>query len=278
MSYAETRISAQPPVHPTACNAGNSPGIAQSDDLSLKNEQKSQPWTPAHHAKVNKTKPVRLLELGEGPHGKNARFEFPEGWQRTIDLPTEADAWHPLFGNLPAEDLSALKRHTTKPITTRPDGKRIKPERLSFVTTTIGPRGGYAAMNHFDVPAEDFCAGQVTGLKCAAELLKELQRGYGPHISVPDIIHDAAKANAGNSRGKPSQSGAWWAFADVLEDALKFFAKYASHSEFLAHKIAEAEMRSAQYDEFEAAQRAQFVERMRKARATKRTHREQEGA
>lgn len=66
------------------------------------------PWTPTHHASAHKTKPVRLLALGTGPHGKTALLEFPEGWQRTIDLPTQADAWHPLFDELAADDKDTL--------------------------------------------------------------------------------------------------------------------------------------------------------------------------
>ena len=89
-------IPADAPLNPTEGRAPAAPAAG--------------PWTPARHIAEGVTKPTRLLELGTGEHGKTALLEFPGGWQRTIDLPTEADAWHPLFSELPQADVQRLRK------------------------------------------------------------------------------------------------------------------------------------------------------------------------
>ena len=151
-------IPADTPVHPAEARAPAEPAAG--------------PWTPARHIAEGVTKPTRLLELGTGEHGKTALLEFPGGWQRTIDLPTEADAWHPLFSELPQADVQRLRKHVAHPIIRHPDGTRTRRGALSFVTEEVGPAGGYKAERCFDVPQEDFYSGCVTGYRCAAELLE----------------------------------------------------------------------------------------------------------
>lgn len=232
------------------------------------------PWTPARHAMANQARPVRLLALGGGSHGKTALLEFPEGWQRTIDLPTEADAWHPLFDNLAQEERLKLRQHVAQPVVVRADGNRVKPLGLSFTTSTITARGAWVAYNHFDVPAQEYGAGSITGYRCAAELLAALERGYGPHIDVPSIVREAAAAARLRSGTAPSRKGAAVAFLSVVEEAMKFLAQNAQHAKHLSQKIAEAESVNAQFDELQAERRAAFVERMRAGRAAKRAAQE----
>lgn len=232
------------------------------------------PWTPAHHAKVSKAKPVRLLALGEGAHCKSARFEFPEGWQRTIDLPTEADAWHPLFSDLTQGERLKLRQHVAQPVVVRADGKRVKPLGLSFSTSTVTARGAHVEYTHFDVPAQEYGAGSITGYRCAAELLAALQRGYGPHIDVPSIVREAAEATRHRSGTEPSKVGAAVAFMSVVSEALKFLAQNSQHAEYIGREITKVERLNVVYDELEAEKKAAFVERMRAARAAKRASQE----
>lgn len=255
---ARVAVQAEP-CQNIAANGGNPSG--------------NTPWTPAHHAQVNQTKPVRLLELGEGPHGKCARFEFPEGWERTIDLPTQADGWHPLFNDLPHEDTMALRRHVLQPVVTGPGGKRKRHAPLSFTTDTVSARGAWIESSHFDVPDEDYGAGNITGYRCAGELLEALQRGYGPHIDVRAIIREASSIVFAGVF-KPSRHGAAVGFMEVVSEAVKFLACHSRHSAFIASKIEAAERYQTFTRECEAKEKAAFVERMRQARAAKRAARE----
>lgn len=266
-----TRVMTSAPCTCNGCGAiwHSSEGPARTADHFAKNGEKSQPWTPAHHAQVNKTKPIRLLELGEGEHGKNARFEFPEGWQRTIDLPTQADGWHPIFSDLPGEDTQALRRHVEQPVTIRPDGRRTQSLGLSFTTAVPTRRNYLKDFNLFDVPEEVYEQGRITGYRCAAELLEALQRGYGPHIDVRGTIREASRALS-DGYGKPSRVGAAGAFMAVVEEALKFLARHAQHGDFIARRIKDAECAQTWLAEQEAKEKAAFVERMRQARAAKR--------
>lgn len=254
------------------------PEMGQPSHVNTTDASKSTPWTPAHHAKVNKTKPIRLLELGEGEHGKNARFEFPEGWQRTIDLPTQADGWHPLFSDLPQEDGAALRSHVAQPVVIGPDGERRQSLGLSFTSCTLNKRGHWTGDNHFDVPEEKYADGRITGLRCAAELLEALQRGYGPHISLRDVIREAI--NVKFERGGGDNASRWGAacgFMGVIEESVKFLAEHGRHADWIAKKIEKEERYLAHCAERDAQEKAAFVERMRKARAAKRAAREEGG-
>lgn len=233
-------------------------------------------WTPAHHAKVNKTKPIRLLELGEGEHGKNARFEFPEGWQRTIDLPTQADAYHPLFSELSLDERQKLHRHVQQPVVIAPDGQRKQRTGLSFTTRTLNKRGHSQDFNHFDVPAEVYGQSRMTGYRCAKELLDALRRGYGPHIPMRDIIKDAVNIKYGGYPDK-GQWGAACTFINVVEQALLFLAKNSQYADWIDRAIKYEEECIARGAERDAQEKAAFVERMRKARAAKRAARQEGG-
>lgn len=233
--------------------------------------QAAGPCTPADHITNGVTKPTRLLELGTGEHGKTALLEFPGGWQRTLDLPTEADAWHPLFSELPQADVQRLRKHVAHPIIRHPDGTRTRRGALSFVTDEINRVGGWTGQRCFDVPAEDYHAGHVTGYHCAAELLEAIGRGYGPHIGVPHIIEAAIQARD-EPCGKPSRRGAGSAFMTIVGDALTFMARHSKHKEFMAAKIAEAERLRAGMAELKAKEKAAFVERMKAARRSKTQH------
>lgn len=248
-------IPADTPHNPTEGNAPAAPAPG--------------PWTPAQHIKEGVTKPTRLLELGTGEHGKTALLEFPGGWQRTLDLPTRADAWHPLFSELPQEDVQRLRKHVAHPIIRHPDGTRTRRGALSFVTEEINRVGCWTGERGFDVPAEDYYAGSVTGYRCAAELLDALARGYGPHFVKQHVIKAALQASD-EPYGKPSRRGAGTAFMEVIEGALTFMAKHSRHKEFMAAKIAEAERLQATMAELEAKEKAAFVERMKAGRAAKR--------
>jgi hypothetical protein len=248
-------IPADTPLNPTEARAPAAPAAG--------------PWTPANHIKDGVTKPIRLLALGTGEYGKTALLEFPGGWQRTIDLSTEADAWHPLFSELPQADVQRLRKHVAHPIIRHPDGTRTRRGALSFVTEECNRAGGWTGERCFDVPAEDYYSGSVTGYRCAAELLEALARGYGPHIIKSHVIKDALQASD-EPRGKPSRCAAGSAFMEIVGEALTFMAKHSRHKEYMAAKIAEAERLQTTMAALDARDKAAFVERMKAAKAAKR--------
>ena len=243
----------------------------------MSESQTTTPCTPAQHTSTSNTKPVRLLALGDSPHGKTALCEFPEGWQRSIGLPTQADAWHPLFDDLTADDKSKLRKHTDNPVIRHPDGSRTRQGALSFITQEVGRNGGWAGERCFDVPAEGYSEGYITGYRCAAELLQALQRGYGPHISVRCITEAAMQASNEKS-GTASRRSAGYGFLAVAEEALLFMAKNANHGPYMAQKIADAERMKARIEEQDAREKAAFVQRMSAAKAEKRSKAQQGAA
>lgn len=230
--------------------------------------------TPAQHAQADKSKPVMLLALmNDGPHGKAALLEFPGGWQRTIDLVTQFDGWHPLFSDLPQDDRQRLRDHAIPVFVNHPDGTRSRPDPLSFVRQVQNARGKFSHWNYFDVPAQNYAEGVVTGYRCAAELLEALALGYGPHIQLHHVLTSAAQA-AEEGYNSVNRRAAAVAFLEIVEQALNFFAKHSVHRPWLADKIARAEQYAQDAAERQSIERAGFVERMKTAKAAKRKDRE----
>ncbi|MFC7462886.1 hypothetical protein [Hydrogenophaga defluvii] len=226
------------------------------------------PCTPSQHASINKIKPERLLALDDGPQGKTALLEFPEGWQRTIALPTQADAWHPMFDDLTKAERDRLCAHVAPPVVRRPDGTRYRKGPLSFITLELNRECKWNGARLFDVPAEDYGAGSITGYRCAGELLSALQRGYGPHIDIRGIL-DEVTAVQNEPFGRPSRRGAAVAFMEVVKESIVFMAKHGNHSEFLGRRVADSEKYHAYAIEQKAKEKAAFVVRMQAAREAK---------
>ena len=224
--------------------------------------------TPEQHAQANKTKPVALVELGHGPYGKTALLEFPDGWQRTIDLVTPYDGWHPLFADLAVGDRQRLRGHTTPEFANHPDGTQSRPDLLSFVRRVQSARGKFLRWDHFEVPAQDFYQGAVTGYQCAAELLEALALGHGPHIQLNRLLQSAAQAS-GEGFQKTNRRAAGNAFMEIVGEALNYFATHTMHRPWLAKKIDGAEQDAQEDDERLAMERTEFVQRMKAGKAKK---------
>lgn len=231
--------------------------------------------TPEQHAQANKTKPVTLLALGTGPHGKTALLEFPEGWQRTIDLTTEFDGWHPLFDDLPEDDRRRMTRagHVRAPFVIHEDGTQRRPAPLSFTRDVRTACGRYLESNYFDVPEQGFDDGAITGYHCVAELLEALALDHGPFIPLPYVLREVSEAANRRSYGTGRRAAAE-SFMEVVGDSLKFFAKHSNRRVFIARKIASAEHYKEASAEVRANDRVAFVIRMKAAKEAKRNARE----
>ena len=234
----------------------------------------SAPRTPAVHQSLSKARPIRVVSLGDGPHGKLVVCEFPDGWQRGLDLPEEHDAWHPVFSDLPEDQLWALRRFCAPAPYVDANGVRKRRDGVSFITVEVGRHGGAKKARWFDVPDEEYGAGQITGYRAAAELLEALNRGYGPSISVGHILRDVFVAREEESFEKPSRRGAASAFTWVVDEALKFFAKKAKHGPWLDGKVAHAERTNAWFAETEIKEKAAFAQRMKEGKAAKKAARQ----
>ena len=232
--------------------------------------------TPAQHLQADKTKPVTLVALGTGQHGKTALLEFPGGWQRTIDLATQFDGWHPLFSDLPPVDRQRLRDHAEPAFVNHPDGTQSRPDPLSFVRRVQTPRGKLLHWNYFDVPAQDYAEGSATGYRCAAELLEALALGHGPHIQLHHVLASAAQATGEDFHGTNRRAAAV-TFLEIVGQALNFFAARSIHRPWLAGKIERAEEYAQDAAERQAVERTGFVERMKTAKAAKRKDREAAG-
>ena len=219
--------------------------------------------TPEQHAQTHKVKPVILLALGTGPHGKTALLEFPGGWQRTIDLLTEFDGWHPLFDSLQPEDRRSLREHVQAPFVTHPDGTKSRPDPLSFTRRVETERGKLVRFTYFDVPPQDHAEGTITGYRCAAELLEALALDHGPCISMHHLLAEVAVAQRERGSASVSRHAAAVAFLTVVNESLGFFAKRADYRAWLDKRIAGAEKYAQDAAERRAIERTEFVERMK---------------
>ena len=225
--------------------------------------------TPAQHTQTHKTKPVILLALGVGPHGKTALLEYPEGWQRTIDLVTEFDGWHPLFSDLQPEERKRLREHVRPAFIAHKDGTQSRPDPLSFMRRVHTARGSIMKFTYFDVPLETYEDGAITGYRCAAKLLDALALGHGPHISIRKVLEEVAEAEKGEFYGTNRRAAAA-SFMEEVDGALRFFAKHSNHQSYLPKRIANAERYRDDAAERKAIERTEFVERMKAAKEAKR--------
>ena len=230
--------------------------------------------TPAQHAQAQKSKPVALLALGTGPHSKTALLEFPEGWQRTIDLLTEFDGWHPLFDDLPTKDRRSLHEHVEAPFTTHPDGTQSRPDPLSFTRRVQSGRGKLVRFTYFDVPPQNYAEGTITGYRCAAELLEALALDHGPCISMHHLLAEVAVAQRERGGASVSRHYAAVAFMGVVSESLRLSARRADYRAWLHKRIASAEQYAQDAAERRAIERAEFVERMKAGKTAKRLARE----
>lgn len=163
------------------------------------------------------------------------------------------------------------------PVVRHADGRHTQQGELSFFTIELNQVGGWKSKNCFDVPVEDYCAGRVTGYRCAAELLTALALNHGPHIDVGKVIKDAIYAGRDPS-SKPGHHGASAAFMEVMVEAIQFMGKHSNNGLWLGRRIVEAERQRDFFAEREAQRRAEFSIRMKAARQAKRTTQAEEVA
>ena len=225
--------------------------------------------TPDQHSQTSKTKPVILLALGTGPYGKTAILEFPEGWQRTIDLVSQFDGGHPLFSDLQQSDKQRLRSHVTLAAVRHSNSTQSRPDPLSFVRHVQTPRGKCLEIKYFDVPSQDYAEGTVTGYRCAGGLLEALAFGHGPYIPISYVMAKVAEAQKEGFASDNRRAAAAF-FMDTVADGLRFFANNLNHQQWINKSIAHAEAYKEGAQIRKDAKRTEFVERMKVAKTAKR--------
>ena len=146
---------------------------------------------------------------------------------------------------------------TTKPV-----------KRLSFVTETRTKRGAWVSWNHFDVPAQKYDAGMLTGKRAALELLLDIKahpEDYKSAYELQAIMADVAQARTEARAIKhrvldtPTREGAANGFVSVVN---MYFAFGAVHAEVHKHMASVIEQQ-VQHNEQMAA-----YDKKRKAAST----------
>lgn len=232
-------------------------------------------YTPEDHQKAAPAlKVIRLVELGSNRHGKAATFEFTGGFVRSIDLDAQT-VWHASLQGLDAGDLRKLLEHVA-PRHKEADGTvRVQDGPMWFWTRRETPRGRWLGRSYFDVPAEDYGAGRLTGAKAARDLilfLKEHRPSGGlPHFirhGVHECLEEAFALGQTPWDGKEPRRGAAVAFCQIVTQFFCLGATYANPA-YLDQQVEQEEASMSGWAEFEERQRLETADRMRAARAAK---------
>jgi hypothetical protein len=206
--------------------------------------------------------------------------EFPDGWSRTFDLTDHNDTWHPLFSGLTWQDRGRLEAHNPAPVTVHPDGTHSQQDGpLSFVREYKTKRGKWIKENWFDVSAQDYLHGGITGYKAAQELIEALCTGRCEgRIHVRHIIREVGEALVNESFDGTNRHAAASAFASFVSEAVTFASKHANWEAWFQSRI-EGYQKHLDYQTAKDAQaRADFAIRMKAAREAKRPARNRTGA
>lgn len=145
----------------------------------------------------------------------------------------------------------------------------IKIERgaLSCWATRTTARGRWLSCSHFDVPCEDDAEGNVTGARLALELVR-LVRAAAPDDlqaigwEVWSTIRDAASVRRGDGRHGASV-GFMWSMQCVLMGAIL----HGNGEDLAAARLRAAERDRDYYAKIKKEDAAEFVQRMKIARA-----------
>lgn len=235
-------------------------------------------WTPCLQHLNSTVKPVKLLELGENERGKFARIEFEDESSRPLYLLTMEDAWHPLFDNLTCEACWKI-RYFFSPFESEqlPDGNVKTKFNVSFVTRTETKRGTYVSQNCFDVQAQSYGDGELTGLKMAKEYIAALSLPNFQCLSLIDIVDGMATFFVEEADSKPGElkrRNVAVGFLRELEGMLLFAAKNGSHQKYFEQKIikrtSDLEQHEQRMKDEREHKKTEFLDRMRRGREAKR--------
>lgn len=216
-------------------------------------------WTAQVQYRHSTTKPVRLIEVGTGEYGKFARIEFADEVTRPVYLPTMEDAWHPLFDSLTGDERWKI-RDFFSPFESQalPGGNVKKNFNLSFVTRVETKSGKFVSENNFDVPAESYGDGELTGVRAAREYMAALSLPNFGCTSLMDIVREIStcfEEHENLKSGDLSRGNVAVSFLRELEVMLRFSAKNCNHQNYFEQHVAQRIAYAEQNRKYEEANR-----------------------
>ena len=145
---------------------------------------------------------------------------------------------------------------------------------ISCITVERTARGRYVRAEHFDVPAEEYFEGNMTGHRLASEFLAAIKAGT-PGFDPLQVIEDACKAlgerDDGGTAGeaRKSRRGAAVGFLRPLESLLVMVARAGMHERYIDQMIKRTAEWRREQAKAEKDEKSNFARRMEIAKAAK---------
>ena len=175
------------------------------------------------------------------------------------------------------QEVHAARRQAARKLTPMPDG-RVKEadDRIPWRAYVSGPQGGgRREWLEFDVSPETYYRGNARGHALMLELLTNLKALTEPgrqSLSIGNALGEALGVNwrkAVKYRGK-SRSNVASGMLDVIEEALRFFARNANFERWLEQQIGSTTRTAEIFEKEDAILREQRSVRSKIAHARKR--------
>lgn len=139
---------------------------------------------------------------------------------------------------------------------------------LSCITEKWTTEGRYVGSTYFDVPAETYGAGNLTGLRIAAEFMREAETANPRRNDLFEVMKDAFGA-LGAPDAAFGRRGAAVGFSSVIEEYVLAAARTFQHEKFIAQRIEWLVDYEREYAERVKAEKMEFARRMEIAKAAK---------
>lgn len=228
------------------------------------------------------------IEVGSGPieyHAGSrvidACIDFASSMQAKIcdesGTPMDADALSTLENDINA----AMERRQVAAVAAIPrvlqaDGTYRSAPHVSFIAEYTSSRRRRLRTCYFDVAPMTYAEGWVEGFRLAGEYLEFIKRHNRFANFVPQVLAAAVECGRpGNGLRKANVAAGFMA---CMSEMIVFGAREAAHSAWIEAKIGEARRYAEHAEERKAERKAEFVERMRTARAAKRAAAEKRDA
>ncbi|RYF57204.1 MAG: hypothetical protein EOO27_16235 [Comamonadaceae bacterium] len=174
------------------------------------------------------------------------------------------------------DDIDATMRRRQKERPWRrqvlPDGSYMEwpyPE-LQFITTHRSKRGGYISDCMFDVEPMDASAGYLHGVEIARQVLRYRAKHRTAYLDVRGILIAVHQVLRECNRAKVSKRHAASAFMEIFSEMINYAARTAAFDKFIDGRRDSEVDYQARLVAARAKDKADFVERMKAAKAAKR--------
>lgn len=146
---------------------------------------------------------------------------------------------------------------------------------LSCISFKKTKRGRYVGFSYFDVPAESYGDGCLTGVRLASELMDHIKSGE-QGFDMLSVIEGAVEA-LDPAHIEHSRRGAAVGFLRMIEKVLFACARAGIHEAFIEREISQVLDVRRKLEQDAAIARAEFVSRMKSAKAEKKRARQAAG-